>query len=419
MMDSIKYENKFVYQLIKEIYNSQSLNSQVRQKIIYYTSLTKKYLYGLQFKAQNMDRMLDKMYKYISVQLNHNINNNVYILDLNLIDNFSGLVSMESYLLSSNNNNHKIFKSNEWIISSKDILINSLMGINTINKYGELGFMALLLIYMDDNDKEIFGEEIESLQIKCMKISANKINMMISRNNLVALKNLDILIKKFNPKDKLNKWLNLLKTLEYISNIESIIEYMKKPIQLVLFKEVHIKNNRYIKHYIYYSDYDKIIDNLNTKLYDLAPYVKDIYKIKTIKEWINYINKLLVLPSLYIITLFMLIDYNFAYVFLNLQLKQLNRIERFKIMNLKIYSKKLYLKTNGKYYEERIAFYNFNNNYIPTNEKVWIYNKNLDIIGYKMKNIYDKTISVMKYIDGNCMQKSIKPNKFNFSRYNM
>ena len=342
-----------------------------------------------------MDDTFEKLYKRITAYIN---NSSEEILSGNVIDftfydgNYLSSPSGIEYTLIDLHNEPDIVKivdyDNEYSEDNlDDILMHSIAGNQTIKLYGKVGYIALYLIYINEDKLLIDAENLKNI---CLQNLADKFNKLYNptynffdNKNIDELLNIESLIKEIDLKQRLKAWIDLFEDMMKIPNdyIIDCMKYMALPIQKVLFKQTF--DTIILSYNIYNNNYDDEIDLLDDN--KIVKYLKEMYKISTINEWIIFLKKLIENSPLDIMKIFMYCDVEFICVFLNVKYP----LSSGKIFTniFRISESKYFKYINDKYYELSIAVYDQDNKkkYIC---KSYVYDKYLNIIGYKIyKNI--------------------------------
>ena len=167
-------------------------------------------------------------------------------------------------------------------------------------------------------------------------------------------------------------------------------------IQKVFFKRTIQSNGSVI--ITYQKNYDDVIDidtigdnDRNMYLSTVISYIKEIYKITTMAEWLNFLISISKLNELDIIIIFSHIDPIFGNVFLGLP----NRPCGKEINLLNIESIKYYHLVKDKYYEKNMIIY-CPNRIVDYKLVKWIYDENLKRTGHTIKKYVNQILTEKK-----------------------
>ncbi|XWV25985.1 tryptophan synthase beta chain 1-like isoform X1 [Tupanvirus soda lake] len=408
---SVKIGNKFIFQLVLEMCNNTILQKQVLSKIKEYTRHITMYLSGVQLKSKYFDDIVRIYHNYIIDSLVDSKNDEQPITT-GFIINFTFHNDKFSWEPSEIWANEIVMETDGTLIEldeagtlyhSDSILLKSIVGYETIQKYGIDGFLALLIIFLKEDD--LSGKNnVESLLTICQKNLATKFNEMctdtkhIIYDDLVANRDIDYndLIRKIKPKESIRKWIIFLESIFHLpdSVIKESAKYMREEIQMVLFKEVRYRDDLVVTNYD--TDFNDIINGLilddpNNK--ELLENIKIIFKIKEIKEWHTFLEKVVLMDDSFIIKFLSNIDSKFASVFLNIY------VSRDHFFCLKLKSKKQFELVKGNLYDRYMEIYNVGS--VKLSHVNWYYDKDLNCIGYKLVEYNNDYSVITTYFDQN------------------
>lgn len=399
----IETSEKFVFQLVLEMCKDTSLQQKVLTKLEYYTSFTQAYLSGVQFKPKNFNSIIKTYEMFVTERLNKysEEDSNEAILE-GFIVNFSFSDDAESWepsdiwaskvKLTSTGDVKKIgfagavkeFGFARSLYNYDDIIMNSIVGAETVKEHGIDGFLALLIIFIHE-DLMLETKEIEPLGVLCLKelVKVDKFNKMCGRKfcdiwlNRCHESFLNDLVLELEPKKKIGKWIEIFTEISHVPDeiIQSAAMYMTNELQTVLFKKIVQKDEVTT----YQTNYDDIIDNVseNVDMLGLDVYIKEIFKIITITQWLDFLTKISELDEINMMSIFISIDTVFRYVFFGLFDQDFCGNV---ICKLKIESTKRLCFVKGKYYDDTMSIRHPDG--CGSNIMTWNYDKNLNQLGY-------------------------------------
>lgn len=410
----IKVGNKFVFELVLEMCNNPVQQQRVLAKLNCYTSYTKEYLSGVQFKPKYFDSILKTYYRFIIGQLQkYSKTHSKQILEGFVID------------FTFNDGQEEWLPSEIWACDIKispegkiedvgipgslygydTIFMESIVGASTIEKYDMDGFLALLIIFINEDLVMKNGSlpEKKPNYLSQLEILAKKFNTMCSKtHNIKDFRNgegeLDLpkLVSELQPKKKIKEWMNFLISVSAIRDFHKMIEkcamYMKENIQLVFFKSIVNSDGMIIS---YQKNYDVIIDMAASKIdmCGLDKYIKEIYKLSTIPLWINFLVRLVELDNEDILYIFFSIDPIFRHIFFGIPIISYG----WEICKLAIESKKCRCLIKDRYYDKSIEIYHPEQNKYECVK--WLYDKDLNQTGYVISDyINDDLVKTQTFI---------------------
>ncbi|XWV24743.1 putative ORFan [Tupanvirus deep ocean] len=399
--DLVKFGNKFVFQLVLELCSNTILQQQVLTKLKEYTSHITNYLTGIHLKPKYFEDIIQKYHKFIiifltSCKINKQPLTTGYVIDF-IFDNnkkHTQPSTMNAYQFTTSQTIVFYYIDNQAIVDvdplfeHETIFMESIVGNKTIEKYGIDGFLALLIIFINE-DNILLKYNVDSLFVLCQKNLAKKFNSMCSNLDYLFYdecnlpfginhRNLSGMIK---PKEFIKKWINFLEPMLSLPNalVVDSIKYINKRIQMVFFKEIRTKNDKQISNFI--TDYDNIIDRLVLDYphdKELFENVRIIFKLKELKDWHEYLQKLILMDNSFIIKVLFSIDKDFSYVLLNVNIDNCF----VDLFTLKIKTRKIYVPIKGNLYPSITQIDDIDD--IKTTTVNWHYDKNLNVSGYDL-----------------------------------
>ena len=398
-----KTSDKFIFQLVLELCDDISLQQSVLAKLKYFTSFTKCYLSGVQLKPKYFDNIIKTYRAFIVNNLCKYFKENSEVISEGFIVDFyfrNAIKEWEPSDISASNIKLSLgvvenISEAGSLYNYEDIFMKSIVGANTVEKYGIDGFLALLIIFIDEKYL-LETKKIEPLYILCSKLLAEKFNKMYStRIYDVNIKNnydSHRLVLELQLKKKIKDWIDLIQSI--INLPEEIIQdcamYFSENIQKVFFKRIIQSDNCTI--ITYQKNYDDVIDasiigeNIrNMYLSKVISYIKEIYKIITMSQWLDFLISIFKLNEVDILIIFFHIDPIFRNVFFGLQNNFCNK----EISFLHIESIKHLCLIKDKYYEKNMTIYCPN----QTSEYKlvkWTYDENLKQTGHRIKKYVNK-----------------------------
>lgn len=388
---------KFVFELILDTVNDLSFQKDVLEKLKLYTSYTKEYLSQVHHMPEKFDTILKNLRSYIFRFIEKNSVNvdeksvtqnehTGFILNLDLETSPSEWDPVVTWI-------DKLFESSEFEpipdYECKEMIMFSIAGPGTVEKYGKDGFMALFIVFINDYDLEEICK-IETLVMLTERTVANKFNRLVNDNNSLSIK---ISMNSYeqsgiNPKIQIEKWIRLLDSIVTIlpgEQFERCVPYIKSSIQKVLFKKKITARLSRIDTTIFSTN---IVENiakcdLNE---DLQQCIIKMYQISSIEEWLKFLRQLIILDNHFITLLFFTISPDFAGIFLDINIKSLCMSDMTKYSVAKYF--RFYscltiraIRINDVLYE--ISQSSPIGSGKRTSKK-WIYDKNLDLMGYEI-----------------------------------
>ncbi|XWV24742.1 putative ORFan [Tupanvirus deep ocean] len=388
--------NKFVFQLVLDMCNDKVLQEKVLSKLKEYTSYTTMYLSGVQLKPNYFDDIVQIYHKFI-IDFLSNSKTIEETLTTGFIINFTlhndekcwepSEIWCNEIMFEPDGTKYHVDDEAGSLYHYDAIFMESIVGDKTIQKYGIDGFLALLIIFLKE-DELLFKNNVESLLSLCQKNLAIKFNEMCAKTTDFSYDEFiecyeidyDKLHKELKPKDSIRRWINFFDSISYLPNsvIEDSSRYMHDQIQMVLFKEIRTEDGEIVVNYD--TDYDDLINDLMLNKFadiELMENIKTIMKIKDIKEWHAFLNKLVQMDDSFITNFFLKIDSNFAFVFLGI------RIAKNDFFSLKMKTQKWYEVIKGKFYDRYMEIYN-NTGPVKLSYVNWLYDKKLNCTGCKV-----------------------------------
>jgi hypothetical protein len=387
---NIELGDEFVYQLVLRVCKDTHLQKQVLSKLEYFASFPKKYLSDIHLKPKYFMSILKKM----EVFINNHIENakGDFLFQKGSVVNFSfENFASEPSVISID----AIYVSNEDLNKESDsfdrnlIMMKSIIGRGTINEYGIDGFMALLIIYIHDDQLLMDPDNLLTICAKTIAVQFNKMaGVKFKITKICGGTGNDI-----GARNSINRWIIFLKKMKAIplEQLMQATKYMEKSVQEALFKYRALYKRDMIT--TFYTDYhDEKFNELEriTGTNFLVPYIKEIYKATTIDEWIECLEKLAKLNDSDIAVAILTFDPCFGKVLLNTTIIEAGN-QKF---ILTIFSKAWMPEIRGIRYEQIIDFRDVMGNNLYSRK--WIYNVNFEKIGYKIftvttgiENIYD------------------------------
>ncbi|XWV25986.1 putative orfan [Tupanvirus soda lake] len=406
--DPVKTSNKFVFQLVLEMCNDKYLQKKVLTKLQEYTNYTTMYLSGVQLKPKYFDEIIQIYNEFVVKKLENRMNisekiTSGYIVNFSSFkDNIkfpeSNYVWGNEITMNTDSTLYEI-ESPCSIYNYEEIIMDSIVGDESIQEYGVDGFLALLIVSLNE-DSMINKVQVDSLLTMCQKNLANKFNMLrkkweysISQSAFNKINN-HKLARMFQPKKILTKWIDFLESISHLPTniIEDSIRYMNEPIQMIFFKILNVHDDTVIIHYKTNFDIVKYSTKVNFNDKELS-IIKNMLEIKSIKEWINFLYDLILLEGDTIIKIFLHIEPKFALVFFGIDIEKENCL-----FKLYVSTKKTYELIKGKLYDKCLIIYNFDSIKTCT---TWKYDKDLNFIGYKIIEYGEDNKNIVKRYNEN------------------
>ncbi|XWV24745.1 putative ORFan [Tupanvirus deep ocean] len=380
--------NLLVFQLVLDMCQNQILQQQVLAKLIEYTS-HRVHLSEIQLKPKYFYQIIETYQNFVTKYLKNS--NEItkfltgYVVDFSLFQNTINhnfcYIWVVKIFLDADGSLKKVCEENK-INNYEIIIMRSIVGAETIKQYGIDGFLALLIMYINEDHMENVVP-VDSLVTICKKNLANKFNMLrndivyyISGNTQCTEIDYYELAIRFEPKKILDKWINLF--IELTSNlpdsvIEDSIKYMNQSIQMIFFKKINDVDDTTVIHYK--SNFDDVINDMQ-KQFNVRELsiIESILKINTIDKWIDVLKELILLNDDDIMRIFIQIQPKFANVFFGIDVN-LKRLLKFTVL-----TRKDFVLIKGKLYDKHMEIHNIGSVTLTT--ITWKYDKDLNCIGY-------------------------------------
>lgn len=141
-----------VYDLIERMLNNEVFKNKVLIKLANYVSESQKYLSGQHLKPERFEYILSKLKLFIEINKNHQSNGKClpYVIDFKLKKNSWEI----STIIAS-----ALYEKNNKIVSSapgetydyRAIIFDSIVNQSAIDKFGEDGFVAMLIVFIEED----------------------------------------------------------------------------------------------------------------------------------------------------------------------------------------------------------------------------------------------------------------------------
>lgn len=360
--------NHFIHEIVLEMCNNPTMQKAVLSKLKYFAGFSTDYLSDIHLKQDRFQTIIQHLNQYISESLNKEFvgdtikmscYRNIFIVNF-IFNNEDDMVDILANPVYFIHVEHNVYVTIAEHLNNNDyILCRSIVGKDTLDKYGIDGFLALLIIYIDTNH---LLNQPKSLKTLCEIMKVKQLHQIYHNS------------RTGTPRECLKTWLNGLK---FLSNFDfdfgnSICE-IDSNIQQVLFKCVRT----YGTDIWYVPDLTKLkLDSIDQSLHK---YINDFITIKSKEEWIKLLENVLKLSDDQLLIIGNHMDRTINNVLLNFCYDN-----SFPAI-MKISIRETYVVINGNRYPDCHLYYNSNGTCNSVTS--WTYNHALEVINVSIANL--------------------------------